>query len=184
MGERMRGIVVVDQPVDESVVVWHVSVGDGLESNMAGAWVLPVDDDRIDGLLVGRLLVSTSNAAERFGVGADVRALAVAIEAEIDLLDRTFTAHVASLPSSRRTLVRPRWPEVPREARLEKAGDPQATDALTIARWISDLLTAWDKVEKERTARPFLALCGGDARRDLPSGWPAMAVQTAGGEAA
>lgn len=33
----MRGIVVVDQPVEDRVVVWQVSVGDGLESTMAGA---------------------------------------------------------------------------------------------------------------------------------------------------
>lgn len=180
----MRGIVVVDQPVDESVVVWHVSVGDGLESNMAGAWVLPLDDNRIDGLLVGRLLVSTPNAAARFGVGADITTLAAAMEAEIDRLDRTFTAHRASLPSSRRTLVRPRWPEVLLEARPEEAGDPLATGALTLARWISALLTAWDKVEKERLARPFLVQLGGESRRDLPPGWPAMAAPTTGEEAA
>jgi hypothetical protein len=168
--------VVVDQPVGDRVVIWHVSVGDGLESTMAGAWVLPADDERIAGLVTGRLLVSTPGAAERFGAGADVTALAAAVEAEIDLLDRTFTAHLATLPSSKRNLVRPRWPDVRREPRSEEAGDPLATDALTLARWVSDLLTAWDRVEKERLARPYLVQHGDQSEaRQFPPGWPVVA---------
>ena len=173
----MRGIVVVDQPVDDRVVVWQVSVGDGLESTMAGAWVLPADDDRVDGLVTGRLLVTTGKAGARFGEGADVAALAKAIDAEIDALDATFTAYLASLPSSRRSLVRPRWPRIELQPPAETAGDEVATGAFTLARWISDLLTAWDKIEKERLSRPFLSGDRGDAARDLPPGWP-----TSGGE--
>lgn len=50
----MSGIVVVDQPDDERVVVRRVSAGDGLESTMGGAWVLPSSDERIRGPLVAR----------------------------------------------------------------------------------------------------------------------------------
>ncbi|MDP5184395.1 hypothetical protein QOZ88_17305 [Blastococcus sp. BMG 814] len=149
-----------------------MSVGDGLESTMAGAWVLPADDDRIDGLLVGRLMVTTPNATPRFGAGPDVAGLAAAVDAEIAVLDATFAAHLATLPSSRRSLVRPRWPYVPGAPMSEIAGDPLATEALTLARWVSTLLVAWDRVEKERLARPFLSVRGGDRPRDLPPGWP------------
>ena len=170
----MRGIVVIDQPVEDRVVGWHVNVGDGLESTMAGAWVLPTDDDRIPRLLVGRVLVTTEKAAARFGAGADVGGLAFAIIAETTRLDTAFAAHLDALPSSKRSLVAPRWPRVPVRPRAETAGDPLASDALTLARWASDLLAAWDRIEKERLTRPFLVTRGGEAPRPLPPGWPAV----------
>jgi hypothetical protein len=167
----MRGIVVIDQPVEDRVVGWHVNVGEGLESTMAGAWVLPSDDDRIGRLLTGRILVTTEKAALRFGRGADVSALAFAIVAETSALDAAFAAHVAALPSSKRTLVSPRWPRIPTRPIAEKAGDPLASDALTLARWVSDLLSAWDRIEKDRLTRPFLVPRGGELARPLPPGW-------------
>lgn len=180
----MSRIVVVDQPVDDRVAIWQVSVGDGLESTMAGAWVLPSDDERIGGLLAGRLLVATGKTAARFGAGADVRALAAAIHAEIVLLDQAFAGHVASLPSSRRSLVRPSWPAVPESPTAETAGDPLASDALTTARWVSDLLIAWAEVERQRATRPFLVRHGGDVARECPSGWPTASSAAAGGAVA
>jgi hypothetical protein len=91
-------IAVVDLPVEDRVVVWHVSVGDGLDSTMAGAWVLPIDDERVDRLIAGRLLVTTDAAVDRFGAGADARALAASVQGEVDALDRAFTAHLGTLP--------------------------------------------------------------------------------------
>jgi hypothetical protein len=167
----MRGIVVIDQPVGDRVVGWHVNVGEGLESTMAGAWVLAADDERIERLLVGRTLITTEKAAVRFGRGADVSALAMAIVAETSALDGAFAAHVASLPSSKRSLVSPRWPRIPTRPTREIAGDPLATEALTLARWVSQLLAAWDRIEKERLTRPFLAPRGGEVARLLPPGW-------------
>jgi hypothetical protein len=178
-GERMRGIAVIDRPAEDRVAIWHVSVGDGLESNMAGAWVLPVDDHRNAGLLTGRLPVMTADAAALLGSGADVAVLARAIEKEIADLDATFSAYVQSLPTSRRNLVRPRWPRIPMEPRREAAGDPLASGALTVARWVSDLLTAWARVEKERLARPFLVSTRGAETRDFPPGWPADETEEA-----
>lgn len=166
----MRGIAVVDQPTGDRVVIWHVSVGDGLESTMAGAWLLPADDERIDGLIAGRLLVTTDAAVGRFGAGADAAALAAAVQGEVDVLDRAFTAHLATLPSSRK-LVRPRWPRVPAIPTPMTAGDPVASGALTVARWVSDLLVAWGKVEGLRLSRPFLLQLAGEARAYPPS-WP------------
>ncbi|WP_138758565.1 hypothetical protein [Modestobacter altitudinis] len=174
----MRGVVVIDQPVEDRVVGWHVNVGEGLESTMAGAWVLPSDDDRIDRLLVGRVLVTTEKAAPRFGRGADVGALAMAIVAETSALDAAFAAHVAALPSSKRSLVAPRWPRIPTRPRAEIAGDPLASNALTLARWVSQLLAVWDRIEKERLTRPFLAVRGGDVARPLPPGWATADVLT------
>jgi hypothetical protein len=167
----MRGIAVIDRPAEDQVAIWHVSVGDGLESDMAGAWVLPAGDARIGGLLTGHLLVTTSAGAEEPVVGADLAALAHAIEKEIADLNATFTAHVESLPSSRRSLVRPRWPRILMKPRRDEAGDPLATGALTVARWASELLTAWERVEKERLARPFLAAARGPEPREFPPGW-------------
>jgi hypothetical protein len=169
----MRGIVVIDQPVEDRVVGWHVNVGEGLESTMAGAWVLPADDERIARLLVGRILVTTERAALRFGAGADVAGLAFAIVAETSALDAAFAAHVDSLPSSRRSLVSPRWPRIPTRPAAEVAGDPLAGAALTLARWVADLLTAWDRIEKERLTRPFLVARCSESARPLPPGWPA-----------
>jgi hypothetical protein len=168
---KMRGIVVIDQPVEDRVVGWHVNVGEGLESTMAGAWVLPTDDDRIARLLVGRILVTTEKAALRFGAGADVADLAFAIVAETSALDAAFSAHVASLPSSKRSLVSPRWPRIPTRPTAEAAGDPLASNALTLARWVANLLAAWDRIEKERLTRPFLVPRGGELARPLPPGW-------------
>jgi hypothetical protein len=180
----MSGIAVVDQPVGGKVVIWHVSVGDGLESTMAGAWVLRSEDERIDRLLVGRLSITTGAAAERFGVGADPAALAVAIQAEVELLDAAFTAHLATLPSSRRQLVRPRWPRIPATPTASIAGDPVASTALTLARWVSDLLVVWGEIERLRLARSFLVTHGGEVARAYPPGWPADAAGTRTGAAA
>src|SRR3954454_7096032 len=109
----MRGSVVIDQPVEDRVVGWHVNVGEGLESTMAGAWVLAADDERIERLVVGRTLIATDKAAGRVGRGADGSGLARAIVAETSALDGAFAAHVASLPSPKRSLVSPRWPRIP-----------------------------------------------------------------------
>src|SRR3954452_21374914 len=138
----MRGIVVIDQPVEGRVVGWHVNVGEGLESTMAGAWVLPSDDDRIARLLAGRILVTTEKGALRYGRGADVAGLAFAIVAATSALDAAFAAHVAALPSSKRTLVSPRWSQCRTRHTVEIAGDPLASNALTLARWVADLLAA------------------------------------------
>jgi hypothetical protein len=172
----MRGIVVIDQPVEDRVVGWHVNVGEGLESTMAGAWVLAADDERIERLLVGRTLITTDKAAARFGRGADVSSLAMAIVAETSALDGAFAAHVAALPSSKRSLVSPRWPRIPTRPTPEIAGDPLATNALTLARWVSQLLAAWDRIEKERLTRPFLVPRGGELARPLPPGWGTTAA--------
>jgi hypothetical protein len=180
----MSGIAVVDQPVGDKVVIWHVSVGDGLESTMAGAWVLPLGDERIDRLLVGRLSITTGAATERFGVGADPAALASAVQAEVRLLDAAFTAHLATLPSSRRQLVRPRWPRIPAEATAINAGDPVESTALTLARWVSDLLVAWGEIERLRLARSFLVTHGGEVPRAYPPGWPGDAGNATAGAAA
>jgi hypothetical protein len=174
---KMRGIVVIDQPVGDRVVGWHVNVGEGLESTMAGAWVLPADDERIARLLVDRILVTTEKGALRFGRGADVDALAMAIVAETSALDGAFAAHVASLPSSKRSLVTPRWPRIPTRPTPAVAGDPLASAALTLARWTSQLLAAWDRIEKERLTRPFLAARGGELARPLPPGWGTTVAQ-------
>jgi hypothetical protein len=168
---KMRGIVVIDQPVEDRVVGWHVNVGEGLESTMAGAWVLAADDDRIAHLLVGRTLVTTEKAAARFGRGADVSSLAMAIVAETSALDGAFAAHLAALPSSKRSLTSPRWPRIPTRPTAAVAGDPLANNALTLARWVAQLLAAWDRIERERLSRPFLAARGGEVARPLPPGW-------------
>ncbi|PZA23081.1 hypothetical protein [Modestobacter versicolor] len=152
----MRGIVVIDQPVEDRVVGWQVNVGVGRPSAMAGAWVLPADDPRIPKLLDGRVLVTTERAAHRFGRGAAVHHLAMAILAET-----SWMTAVAPLNT----------PRIPTRPRARAAADPRASAALTLATWVAELLGAWDRIEQQRVAEPPLVARGGATARPLPPGW-------------
>ncbi len=152
----MRGIVVIDQPVEDRVVGWHVHISRGRASGMAGAWVLVADDPRIPRLLDRQVLVTTDRAAQRFGRGADVHHLAMAIIAETSAM----SAAVA--------MAAPRIPTRPVAA---VAADPLASTALTLATWVADLLAAWDAIEQQRLADPRLVARGGPTARPLPPGW-------------
>jgi hypothetical protein len=154
----MRGIVVIDQPVEDRVVGWHVNVG---ASGMAGAWVLAADDPRVGTLLEGRVLVTTDRAAYRFGRGADVHHLAMAIVAETSALQ--LVSPLISAP-------------VPTRAKPKVAADPMASAALTLAQWVADLLAAWDRIEAQRLADPLLAGRGGAVARPLPPGWAPLSA--------
>ena len=149
----MRGIVVIDQPDDDRVVGWHVSVG-----TKPGAWVLPADDPRIEKLLADRVMVATARAAQRFGRGTDVAGLAFAIIAETSALD-------AALPGQPIG-----WPRLAIRPTAAPTGDAQS-----LVRWISDLLQTWAGVERLRLATPALVARGGELPRPFPPGWPAAA---------
>ena len=140
----MRGIVVIDQPVGDRIVGWHVRAG----ATAATAWVLSADDPRIERMLAGQVLVTTPAAAQRFGPGADVASLAFAIVAETSALSQ----HV-------------QWPYLPPR--------PAGAGAQVLVRWVTDLLRTWDAVEQERLAHPELVARGGDQARAFPPGWPA-----------
>lgn len=160
----MRGIVVVDQPVEDRVVGWHVSVGAGLAPSKPGAWVLPADDPRIERLLTGRVLVTTARAAARFGRGTEVTGLAFAIIAETSALD----AVLAAQPVPRQAMA---WPRLATRPTAAPTGDAQS-----LVRWVSDLLRTWEAVERQRLACPALVPRGGQQPRPLPPGWPAAAT--------
>jgi len=149
----MRGIVVIDQPVEDRVVGWHVNVGEGRASGMAGAWVLAADDPRIPQLLDGRVLVTTDRAAYRFGRGADPHHLAMAIMAETAALGIAVPGPIPTRPTA------------------AVAADPLASTALTLPRWVADLLAAWDRIEQQRLAEPLILGRGGSVARPLPPGW-------------
>lgn len=149
----MRGIVVLDQPVQDRVVGWQVDAGSGRASAMAGAWVLPADHPQIGRLLDGRVLVTTDRAAYRFGRGADLHHLAMAIMAETAALGVAVPGPIPTRPTA------------------VVAADPLASTALTLARWVADLLGAWDAVERQRLADPLLLGRGGPVARPLPPGW-------------
>lgn len=63
--------------------------------------------------------------------------------------------------------------------------DQQVEDRLVIQKMNvgrgleSTMAGARVRVEQERLARPFLAARGGDAARELPSGWPADNTEVA-----
>ena len=149
----MRGIVVIDQPTEDRIVGWHVRAG----SVATSAWVLSADDPRIERLLTGQIVVTTSQAAPRFGPGANVASLAFAIVAETSAM----TAAVHSAP---------RWPQLPSR--------PAAGGAQALVRWVSDLLRVWDTIEQERLSCPALVARGGDQPRAFPPGWPAAHLTT------
>jgi len=165
----MRGIVVIDQPTEDRVVGWHVSAGTGTAATKASAWVLPIDDPRIARLLTDRVLVTTPAAAPRFGAGADVAGLAFAIIAVTSAIDAAFAVQQNAGQS-------PRWPRLATRPPVLPARDLQASAAAPLVRWVTDLLGAWEEIERERLSHPVLVSRGGTDNRALPPGWPSGAT--------
>jgi len=153
----MRGIVVIDQPSEDRVVGWHISIG---ATTKPGAWVLPADDPRIEKLLADRVLVTTPRAAARFGRGTDISGLAFAIIAETSALDAALAASPTLQPSVA-------WPRLAVRPSAVPTGDAQS-----LVRWVCDLLRTWEAVERHRLTSPLLVARTGTATRALPPGWP------------
>lgn len=158
------------------VAVWQVVTGTsrGL-SRMAGAWVLErTETHLIDALLRHRWVLSVTGgahviaAAETAILGyVDPHATLAGIRAEVTELQDRFDGEPR--PKSRK-LVAPDWPVIPAAfdpVSFTSAAAP-AEVALAASRWVTDVADAWQKIETERVARPFLIAPAGPLARVLP----------------
>jgi hypothetical protein len=184
-------VLAVVDAVDTTLVVWWVDLGlrSGL-SRMCGAWVLDSGDARetLHTLIGGRPLVITPTGADLLAGNpaaaaiVDPAATLSAVVAVVDELQAAF-ADAATTRKNGRALTAPRWPAVPDPLDLETVadagGEPRTRRALGIARWFERLCTAWDTIEEQRLARPYLRPLGGPATRPLPVALRAAATEVA-----
>ena len=172
-------LAVVDQ-VDNVPVVWWVDIGPRIAgmSRLCGAWVLDEDgpEQTLRSLTAGRTIVATT-------AGQSLLAAHLIPPARILDPEATLTAAIATRDAlqavyedaeanRRSTLTPPRWPTLPQPLDTETAstpgGDPRTSRALGIARWLQALCAAWDTIEEQRLARPYMRPVGGPATRGLP----------------
>jgi DNA polymerase-3 subunit epsilon len=188
MNEGSSVLAVVDQ-VDDVPVVWWVDIGPRIAgmSRLCGAWVL--DDDghqhTLRSLAAARTIVATT--AGQSLLEAQQIAPARILDAEASLTaaiatrDELQAVYEEAEAIRRTTLTPPRWPSLPQPLDTETVstpgGDPRTSRALGIARWLHALCAAWDTIEEQRLARPYMRPVGGPATRGLPvvyrDTWPA-----------
>jgi hypothetical protein len=169
--------------VDGVPVVWWVDIGAGSAGmpRLCGAWVLDAPDaaESLRALTATRVLVTTADGhalLEKHEVAVermlDLPATRAAVIAARDELQAAYE-HAAAPRKNGRSLTAPRWPSLPEplnaEAAAEAGGDPPTSRALGIARWIDRLCTAWDAIEEQRLARPYMRSLGGPAARAVPA---------------
>ena len=160
----------------DQVAVWQVVTGTGRGlSRLAGAWVLARTETHvIDALLRRRWVLGLTGgahvveAAEVAILGyVDPGATLAGIRAEVVELQDRFDGEPRP---KRRKLVAPDWPVVP--AAFDPASfagaDAPAEVALAVGRWVADVADAWQRIETERMARPFLIAPAGPLVRTLP----------------
>lgn len=179
----MQILAVVDADcAAKTVTVWHVDVGSHAPgiSRMCGAWVLTSQPERVELLTRDRLVVATAAGLAAIGSGArgptspvDLVRTVNNVVSERDRLQSIYDA----LPRSRKkTLVAPRWPDIPAAVSLSdppraKNTDPVVAVALGLARFLDQLAESWVGCERERIARDYLTdpISGQTSQiRDLP----------------
>ncbi|MCZ2849154.1 exonuclease domain-containing protein [Modestobacter sp. VKM Ac-2978] len=173
-------LTVVDQ-VDNVPVVWWVDIDSRIAgmSRLCGAWVFDEDghEQTLRSLTAARAIVATK-AGQTLLEGhqiapariLDAEATLTAVIAARDELQAVYEEAAAS---RRTTLTPPRWPTtLPQSLDTETAsisgGDPRTSRALGIARWLHALCAAWDTIEEQRLARPYMRPVGGPTTRGLP----------------
>jgi hypothetical protein len=180
---QSSSVSAVVDAVDGVPVVWWVDVGAGSAGmpRLCGAWVLDVPDpaERLRALTATRVLVATADGRtllEKHEVAVervlDLPATLTAVVAARDELQAAYEDAVATRKNGR-SLTAPRWRSLPEpldvEAAAEAGGDPRTSRALGIARWIDRLCNAWDAIEEQRLARPYMRSLGGPAARPVPA---------------
>ncbi|MGY2084312.1 exonuclease domain-containing protein [Blastococcus sp. SYSU DS0539] len=179
MNEGSAVLAVVDQ-FDNVPVVWWVDIGPRIAgmSRLCGAWVLDGDGHELTlrSLTATRTIVATTAGqslldAQQIAPARvlDAKATLRAAAATRDELQAVYEEAEAV---RRTTLTPPRWPTLPQPLDTETAstpgGDPRTSRALGIARWLHALCAAWDTIEEQRLARPYMRMVGGPATRGLP----------------
>jgi hypothetical protein len=182
MSKGSSVLAVVDG-VDGVPVVWWVDLGPQIVgmSRLSGAWVLDGADraETLRALTATRATVSTAagqSVLDELKVAADrVLDLEATLTAVVTVRDELQGAYedAAATKKNGRSLIAPRWPALPDPLDVETvevpAGDSRTSRALGIARWLNELCTAWDAVEEQRLARPYMRTLGGPAARVLPA---------------
>ncbi len=147
---------------------------------MCGAWTFEGDDVReaVPDLVAGHLVVATSSGQsllERLDVPVERPVDAQqTLKRVIDTCDELQLEYenAATTRKNGRALVPPAWPPLPEPVNLDSewaaAGDGRCSLALGVARWFTRLCDAWDVIEQQRLARPYLRQCGGDVAREMP----------------
>jgi hypothetical protein len=165
----MMQIAAVVDATPDIVVVWHVDIGTdntGL-SRMCGAWVLDNEPHKLELLTRDRLIVATTAGAEALPSSAknptailDLAGIRANIAEERERLQRLYD----ELPPARKkTLVAPRWPQLPACIELDTLPPTEHTEsdhialALGIGRYLEQLATVWSAIEGQRTTRSYLA---------------------------
>ncbi|WP_202925709.1 exonuclease domain-containing protein [Goekera deserti] len=179
MDEGSRVLAIVDQ-VDDAPVVWWVDMGPKIASmtRLCGAWVLDGDDrmQTLRALTASRVIVATASGQALLDAQQvvpdrilDTDATLTAVMAVRDELQ---TVYEKAEAARRTTLTPPRWPSLLEPLDTETAstpgGDPRTSRALGIAQWLHSLCAAWDTIEEQRLARPYMRPLGGPATRGLP----------------
>lgn len=164
-----RAAAIVDAP-ERQTIVWHVGVSTRDTMNrLQGAWVYHSDDDRINDLILGRVILATNaghNAAKQAGGKAflDPQATVDAIRSVIDDLQHVFEENLKTRKGT--TLVPPSWPQLGDSTSPVAKADPPVEAALGAARWLAGIASGWEKVEHQRRIRPYLP--GGSGLRPMP----------------
>jgi DNA polymerase III subunit epsilon len=189
MNQGSSVLAVVDE-TDGVPVVWWVDVGPRIAgmSRLCGAWVLDGDDREptLRALTASRAIVATASGQSLLEGQQivpdrifDTEATLTAVVAVRDELQAVYQQAAAVRKS---TLTPPRWPAIPErldaETAATPAGDVRTSRALGIARWLHGLFIAWDTIEEQRLARPYMRSAGGDVTRGLlvvyRDTWPAV----------
>lgn len=163
-------------------VVWWVDLGSraGGMSRLCGAWVLDQHDapKTLHALTATRAIVSTAAGRSLMDEQQvaieqvlDSAATLAAVAAVRDELQAAYE-QTTQTRKNRRALTEPRWPALPDPLDVETAqavsGDPRTCRALGISRWFEGLCIAWEAVEGQRLARPYMSPLGGPVARALP----------------
>jgi hypothetical protein len=169
-------VVMVASAAGDRIALWKVFTGIDLGiSRMVGGWVLDCAEEAvIDTLMRDRWVLATDGGRRALDqtrvaiVGyVDAAATVAGVRGEIAKLQDRFDREPR--PKNRK-LVPPDWPSIPDvvDADSGTAADDQAGVALGVGRWVADLAEAWDRIEKQRLARPFLIDPAGTLTRTLP----------------
>lgn len=167
---RFDLVAVVDANVD-TVAVWHVDIGSGQSGlgRMCGAWVVANDDVRTVELVTRNRMVLATQSGKQALSRAEAQPLGYAdFEAAVDqmLSERDRLQSIYERKQSK-SLVPPRWPEIPAHLDLKSppivaAAEDDSRVALGIARWVERVALAWAEIERQRIARSYMIEAGDD----------------------
>lgn len=171
-------IAVVDRQGDDGVV-WWIRVEKGVVQRLCGAWFLAPHRLNILPTLVANRWVIPTLSGEDLLARTTLQGYAPLDFAVVEegvgaaRLEISAAYKAKSLTSARTRQLTPLdLPELPEALDVERPpvarNLPGAPRALLIATHIEIWCRAWDHLEQQRLARPYLRVVGGGAARGLP----------------